>query len=321
MRFLTGVQPSGHLHIGNYFGAMRAAINLQDEGETVYFIADYHALTTVHKAEELRSYVREVALGWLACGLDPEKATFFRQSAVPEVHELAWLLSCVTPMGLLERCVSYKDKVGQGFTPNHGLFAYPALMAADILLYGADVVPVGKDQKQHLEVARDMAAKFNDACGEAVLKLPEPRIQEDVATITGLDGRKMSKSYNNTLDLFGDEKVLAKRIMSIPTDSTPVEAPKPTEGSTLVDLHKLVSTPEQHAEYLADMQRGGIGYGEFKKRLAARVQEYFAPMRERYAYFASRPDDVDDILQTGASRARELAEPTLNAALYAVGLV
>ncbi|PTY01677.1 tryptophan--tRNA ligase [Verrucomicrobia bacterium LW23] len=321
MRFLTGVKPSGHLHLGNYFGAMRAAINLQDEGETVYFIADYHALTTVQNREELHTYVREVALGWLACGLDPEKATFFRQSAVPEVHELAWLLSCVTPMGLLERCVSYKDKVVQGFSPNHGLFAYPVLMAADILLYGADVVPVGKDQKQHLEVARDMAVKFNEAFGKQVFKLPEPRIQEEVATITGLDGRKMSKSYNNTLELFGDEAKFKKGVMGIPTDSTPIDQPKPVEGSTLVELHKLVSTPDEHAAFVADMQRGGRGYGDYKKQLLSKLQAYLAPMRERYQHYLHRPDDVDDILQTGASRARELAEPTLNAALEAVGLV
>lgn len=319
MRIFTGVKPSGHLQIGNYFGAIKPALDLQDKGEGIYFIADYHALTTVQDAALFRSYIEEVELGWLACGLDPKKSIFFRQSAIPEVNELAWLLSILTPMGLLERCHAYKDAVANGFAASHGLFAYPVLMAADILLYQADVVPVGKDQKQHVEVTRDLAMKFNEKFGE-VFRLPEPRISEEVATIVGIDGRKMSKSYDNTLQMFGDEKVFNKRVMSIKTDSTPIEAPKPVEGSTLVELFKLVSTPEELAEFKADMQRGGRGYGDFKKQLLAKLQTYFAPIRERYFELKSRPDDVRDIMQDGTRRARAIAQKTLDAARHAVGL-
>lgn len=319
MRIFTGVKPSGHLQIGNYFGAIKPALDLQNEGEGIYFIADYHALTTVQNADEFRSYIEEVELGWLACGLDPKKAIFFRQSAIPEVNELAWLLSILTPMGLLERCHAYKDAVANGFAASHGLFAYPVLMAADILLYQADVVPVGRDQKQHVEVTRDLAIKFNEKFG-TVFRLPEPRISEEVATIIGIDGRKMSKSYDNTLQMFGDEKVFNKRVMGIKTDSTPVEAPKPIEGSTLVDLFKLVATPEELAEFKAEMQRGGRGYGDFKKQLLAKLQGYFAPIRERYFDLKSRPDDVRDIMKDGAQRARAIAQQTLDAARHAVGL-
>lgn len=319
MRIFTGVKPSGHLQIGNYFGAIKPALDLQDKGEGIYFIADYHALTTVQNATEFRSYIEEVELGWLACGLDPKKSIFFRQSAVPEVNELAWLLSTICPMGLLERCHAYKDAVANGHSPSHGLFAYPVLMAADILLYQSDIVPVGKDQKQHVEVTRDLAIKFNEKFGE-VFRLPEPRISEDVATIIGIDGRKMSKSYDNTLQMFGDEKVFSKRVMSIKTDSTPVEAPKPIEGSTLVDLFKLVATPEELAEYKADMQRGGHGYGDYKKQLLARMQSFLAPIRERYFDLKSRPQDVRDIMEDGTKRARAIAQKTLEAARHAVGL-
>lgn len=319
MRIFTGVKPSGHLQIGNYFGAIKPALDLQNQGEGIYFIADYHALTTVQNAEEFRSYIQEVELGWLACGLDPKKSIFFRQSAIPEVNELAWLLSILTPMGLLERCHAYKDAVSNGFAASHGLFAYPVLMAADILLYQADVVPVGKDQKQHVEVTRDLAMKFNEKFG-TVFTLPEPRISEDVATIIGIDGRKMSKSYDNTLQMFGDEKLFQKRVMSIKTDSTPVEAPKPVEGSTLVELYKLVATPEELAELKADMQRGGRGYGDYKKQLLERLKTYFGPIRERYFDLKSRPDDVRDIMQDGTKRARAIAQKTLDAARHAVGL-
>ncbi len=319
MRIFTGVKPSGHLQIGNYFGAIKPALDLQDQGEGIYFIADYHALTTVQNADEFRSYIEEVELGWLACGLDPKKSIFFRQSAIPEVNELAWLLSTLTPMGLLERCHAYKDAVSNGFAASHGLFAYPVLMAADILLYQADVVPVGKDQKQHVEVTRDLAMKFNEKFG-TVFNLPEPRISEEVATIIGIDGRKMSKSYDNTLQMFGDEKLFQKRVMSIKTDSTPVEAPKPVEGSTLVELYKLVATPEELAEFKADMQRGGRGYGDYKKQLLEKLKTCFAPIRERYFDLKSRPDDVRDIMQDGTKRARSIAQKTLDAARHAVGL-
>src|SRR5271156_5214769 len=223
---LTGIQPSGALHLGNYFGAMLPAVEMQSRGQAVYFIADYHALTSVTSADDLRRYPFDVPAGFLACGLDPARTILFRQSDVPQVHELAWMLSVVTPMGLLERAHSYKDKIAQGAEPSHGLFAYPVLMAADILLYNSDLVPVGKDQKQHLEMARDIAQKFNDRFGP-VFKLPEPVIRETTAIVPGIDGRKMSKSYGNTLELFGEDKALEKRIMSISTDSTPVADPKP----------------------------------------------------------------------------------------------
>src|SRR5438046_2685640 len=225
MRILSGIQPSGVLHIGNYFGMMRPAIKLQKEGETFYFIADYHALTSVRNPEALRENSRRVALDFLACGLDPERAALFRQSDVPQVTELAWILATVTPKGLLERAHSYKDKVARGLSASAGLFNYPVLMAADILIYDSDLVPVGKDQKQHLEMTRDMATKFNETFGD-VFKLPEPHIQSTTETVPGVDGQKMSKSYGNTIDIFGAEKETRKRIMSMVTDSTPVEAPK-----------------------------------------------------------------------------------------------
>ena len=268
MRILTGLQPSGKLHVGNYFGAMEPAVRLQDEGEGFYFIADYHAMTSTQDPAALRENVRELAVDFLACGLDPSRAVFFRQSAVPEVNELAWILSTVCPMSLLEKCHSYKDKVAKGMSPSHGLFAYPVLMAADILLYDSNQVPVGKDQKQHLEVTRDIAVKMNEAFGEGTLVLPEPIIRDDTAVVVGLDGQKMSKSYHNTLPIFGAEKELKKRIMRIVTDSTPVEAPKPVENSTILALYKLFASPEAYAAMVADHERGGCGYGDFKKRLA-----------------------------------------------------
>jgi tryptophanyl-tRNA synthetase len=320
MRVFSGVQPSGALHLGNYFGMIERAMSYQAvASEPIYFVADYHALTSVTDPEALRQSVREVTLAFLACGLDPQKSVFFRQSAVPEVHELAWLLSTVTPMGLLERCHSYKDKIAKGLEASHALFAYPVLMAADILLYQADKVPVGKDQKQHLEVARDIAGKFNDRFGP-VFKIPEPDIAETVAVVPGVDGQKMSKSYKNTLDLFGEAKAFSKAVMGIKTDSTPVDQPKPVEGSTLVALYKLVATPEEHAAYVADLQRGGKGYGDFKKELLAKLDARFGPIRERHAELARQPGLVDDVLADGAQRARALAAPTLAAARAAVGL-
>ena len=262
-RILTGIQPTGTLHLGNYFGAMRPAIALQEEGEAFYFIADYHALTTVQEPARLREYNRGVALDFLACGLDPARASFFLQSDVPQVTELAWILSTVTPMGLLERAHSYKDKIARGVAASHGLFAYPVLMAADILLYDSDVVPVGKDQKQHLEITRDLAVKFNETFGET-FKLPQPRIQEHTAIVPGLDGQKMSKSYNNTIEIFADEKTMRKKIMGLVTDSTPVEAPKNPDDSTVVALYRLVASPEDVAKMEDDFRAGGVGYGDFK---------------------------------------------------------
>lgn len=320
MRILSGVQPSGALHLGNYFGMIRRAVALQEQGESFYFIADYHALTSVQEPAALRGYVREVALAFLACGVNPEKTVFFRQSAVPEVHELAWLLSVVTPLGLLERCHSYKDKVAKGLPATHGLFAYPVLMAADILLYQAERVPVGKDQKQHLEVARDLAAKFNEAYG-SVFRVPEPDIGQEVALVPGLDGQKMSKSYGNTLELFGDPKVFAKKVMSIKTDSTPVELPKPTEDSLLLSFYQLVSSKEEYANYRSSMEQGGRGYGDYKKELLAKLENYLASYRARYAELSTQAGLVDDLLATGAARARRVAAETLQAARAAVGLI
>ena len=254
MRILSGIQPSGVLHIGNYFGMMRPAIALQAEGEAFYFIADYHALTSLRDPALLRANSRQVALDFLACGLDPERASFFRQSDVPQVAELAWILSTVTPMGLLERAHSYKDKVARGLASSAGLFTYPVLMAADILIYDSDLVPVGRDQKQHVEITRDLAVKMNETFGE-ILKLPEPRIQTTTATVPGLDGQKMSKSYGNTIDIFGDEKESRKRVMSIVTDSTPVESPKNPDTSAIFQLFTLFATPEETAQMRARFRK------------------------------------------------------------------
>lgn len=320
MRILTGLQPSGKLHVGNYFGAMEPAVRLQDEGETFYFIADYHAMTSTQNAEELRKNVRELAVDFLACGLDPERAVFFRQSSVPEVNELAWLLSTVSPMSLLEKCHSYKDKIANGIHPNHALFAYPVLMAADILLYDSNRVPVGKDQKQHLEVTRDLVGKFNEVYGDCILTLPEPIIREETGVIIGLDGRKMSKSYGNTLPIFGDEKPLKKLIMRIVTDSTPVEEPKPTQDSTILTLYKLFANEADYATMVADHERGGTGYGDLKKRLAEAYWDFFAPMRARREEILSDPGYVDQVLAKGAERARAEASKVLDRVRKATGL-
>ena len=319
IRILTGIQPTGVLHLGNCFGALRPAVTLQHEGEAFYFIADYHALTTIQDAARLQEYCRGVAPDFLACGLDPARACFFLQSDVPQVTELAWILSTVTPMGLLERCTSYKDKIGRGLPASHGLFAYPVLMAADILLYDSDVVPVGRDQKQHLEVARDIVVKFNEAYGD-VFKLPEPRIQEQTAVVPGLDGQKMSKSYENTIEIFAEEKVFRKKVMSLQTDSTPVDQPKPTENSTILALYRLVATPAELAGMEEGFRAGGAGYGDFKKRLFEALWEYFAPMRQRRAEIMAEPGYVDDVLAHGARQARAAASHVMQRVRAAVGL-
>ncbi|MFP6874791.1 MAG: tryptophan--tRNA ligase [Verrucomicrobiales bacterium] len=319
MRILSGIQPSGRLHVGNYFGMMDPAIRLQDEGEAFYFIADYHSLTTVYSPEELSDNVRNVAVDFLACGLDPSKATFFRQSDVPEVTELSWLLSTVTPMGLLERCHSYKDKTARGHEATHGLFAYPVLMAADILIYDSNIVPVGEDQKQHLEVTRDIALKFNNRYGE-VLVIPESRIREDNAKVPGLDGQKMSKSYDNTLEIFGDEKATRKKIMSIVTDSTPVETPKDPSKSIIVDLYRLVASGPEVAAMENDHKNGGVGYGDFKKRLFSAYWDYFEPMRKRRDELLADPGYVDEITRKGADHARESAATTMRRVRKACGI-
>ena len=321
MRFLTGLQPSGQLHIGNYFGAIEPAVRLQEKGEAFYFIANYHAMTTMESAEKLRENTRGLAVDFLACGLDPEKAVFFAQSAVPEVNELAWILSTLCPMGLLERCHSYKDKVAKGFAASHALFAYPALMAADILLYDSDAVPVGKDQKQHLEVTRDLAGKINDTFGEGLLKMPEAIISEATAVVPGLDGQKMSKSYGNTLPIFGEEKPLRKLInKKVVTDATPLEDPKPTENSIILALYKLFASPEQYQAMVDAHHAGGVGYGQFKKDLFEAYWEYFRAAREKREWILAHPEYVDDVLNTGAARAREEASKVLTRIRKAVGL-
>ena len=320
MRILSGIQPSGQLHIGNYFGAMKPMLELMEQGEGFYFIADYHAMTSVADPAALRANVREVALDFLACGLDPEKAVFFRQSDVPEVNELAWILSTVCPMGLLERGTSFKDKTARGLAPSHALFAYPVLMAADILLYDSDLVPVGKDQKQHLEITRDLAGKLNDRFGEGTVKVPEPMIRETTAVVPGTDGQKMSKSYGNTIPIFGPQKAMRKLLMRIPTDSTPVEAPKPVEGSLLLALYRLFADDAAYGRMVASFEAGGAGYGEYKQQVFEAYWGYFAQARERRAALEGDPGAVDRVLRDGAARARESASVVLGRVRRAVGL-
>jgi tryptophanyl-tRNA synthetase len=335
MRILSGIQPSGVLHIGNYFGMMRQAIALQEEGEAFYFIAEYHALTSVRDPKVLRENSRRVALDFLACGLDPERAALFRQSDVPQVTELAWILSTVAPMGLLERAHSYKDKLARGLAPTAGLFNYPVLMAADILIYDSDIVPVGKDQKQHIEMTRDLAVKINETYGSElatgrvrpsggldrpIFKLPEPRIQMATEVVPGIDGQKMSKSYSNNIDIFGDEKETRKRVMSIVTDSTPVEAPKDPARSTIFQLYSLFASKEEIEEMRDRFQKGGTGYGDFKKELFEKLWDYFAPMRKRREEILADKSYIDNVLACGAKRANEIADQVMQHVRAAVGL-
>src|SRR5881394_370831 len=325
MRILSGIQPSGVLHIGNYFGMMKPAIALQAEGEALYFIADYHALTSVRDPDALRENCRRVALDFLACGLDPERATLFRHSDVPQVTELAWILSTVAPMGLLERAHSYKDKLARGMAATVGLFSYPILMAADILIYDSDIVPVGKDQKQHIEMTRDLAVKMNETFGQSepdgrIFKLPEPRIQAATETVPGIDGQKMSKSYGNNIDIFGDEKETRKRVMSIVTDSTPIEAPKDLERSTIVELYSLFASKDELANMCDRFKKGGTGYGDFKKELFEKLWEYFTPMRKRREEILRDKSYIDNVLARGAERANEIAGEVMQRVRKAVGL-
>ena len=319
-RVLTGIQPSGVLHIGNYFGAIRNTIELsQKMDESIVFIADLHSLTVNPDPDDLRRRVRGVAVDFIACGLDPEKTIFFRQSDVPIVCELTWILNCVTSLGLLERAHSYKDKVAKGFVPNNGLFSYPVLMAADILLYHSHVVPVGKDQKQHLEITRDLAIRFNQMYGE-VFTIPEPYISENVAVVPGTDGQKMSKSYNNTIEIFGDPKAVKKKIMSIQTDSKGLEEPKDPEACNVFALYKLFANKESQDELAAKYRAGNFGYGHAKLALYDAYMDFFAPMRKRREELRADPGYVDSVLRKGAEQARERAEATMNAVRKAVGL-
>ncbi len=319
IRILSGIQPSGVLHIGNYFGMMRPGIALQSEGEAFYFIADYHALTSVRDPTTLCENIHRVALDFLACGLDPERGALFRQSDVPQVTELAWILSTVAPMGLLERSHSYKDKLARGVPPSVGLFNYPVLMAADILIYDSDIVPVGKDQKQHIEITRDLAVKMNEAFGQ-VFKLPEPRIQAATEVVPGIDGQKMSKSYGNNIDIFGDEKETRKRVMSIVTDSTPVEAPKDLSRSTIFQLYSLFGSNNEIVQMREKFQEGGTGYGDFKKQLFEKLWEYFSPMRKRREEILADKSYIDNVLAHGAKRANEVADRVMQRVRAAVGL-
>jgi tryptophanyl-tRNA synthetase len=320
MRILSGIQPSGALHLGNYFGMMKPAIELQHQGEAFYFIANYHSMTSLFDPAERLRHTLDVALDFLACGLDPAKSVFFKQSDVPEVTELTWVLSTVTPMGLLERCVSYKDKIAKGISPNHGLFAYPVLMAADILIYDSNVVPVGRDQKQHVEVARDIAGKFNELYGRTFV-IPEPQVREEVAVVPGTDGQKMSKSYDNTIEIFGEEKALRKKIMSIVMDSRTPEEPKAdAERNNALQLLKLVAPADAAQQYEERLRGGGLGYGELKKALFGFYWDHFADARARRAELVKNLDYVRQVLRQGAEKARAMAQTVLHRAKQASGL-
>lgn len=321
MRVLSGIQPSGQLHLGNYFGAMRPQIEMQAQHECFYFIANYHALTSLNRNQELIENTRHVALAYLALGLDPSRAIFFRQSDVPEVTELAWILSCVTPMGLLERAHSYKDKVAQGLSPNHGLFAYPVLQAADILIYKPQGVPVGQDQKQHIEMTQDIQTKFNLGFGVEVLVRPEPLIREEVAVVPGIDGRKMSKSYGNTVELFGPEKAVRKQIMSIVTDSQPVEASKDPAKCNVMAMLRLMASTTEIAEWENRYRAGGLGYGEVKKRVFELYLESLGPARKKYEELSRHPEEIERVLADGAAKARAVAQRTMREVREACGLV
>ena len=319
MRILSGIQPSGALHLGNYFGMMRPAIELQERGEAYYFIADYHSMTSLFDPAERRRNTLDVALDFLACGLDPKRAVFFKQSDVPEVCELTWMLGTLTPMGLLERCTSYKDKIAKGIPVNHGLFAYPVLMAADILIYDSNIVPVGQDQKQHVEVTRDIAIKFNEQYGQTFV-IPEPQIREATAKVPGVDGEKMSKSYGNTIEIFGDEKTLRKKVMAIKMDSRTPAEPKPDADQNLaIQLLKVID-PGIGKECEDQLRVGGMGYGDLKKKLFGVYWEYFAAARQKRADLVANLDYVHGILRDGAAKARAKAREVLQRARKASGL-
>ncbi len=322
MRVLSGIQSSGKLHLGNYLGALKQHIELQEGNECFYFIANYHALTTVHDADVLRQRTLDVALDYLALGLDPDKAALYRQTDLPEVTELQWILSCVTGKGLLERAVSYKDKLEKGLSASMGLFSYPVLQAADILIVSCDIVPVGKDQVQHIEMTQDMAGYFNNTfCGgEEVLKRPEPRLNK-AFIVPGIDGQKMSKSYGNAIELFGTPKATKKKIMSIVTDSTPVEAPKDPNSCNVFAILSLMANLDEVAEWEQKYRSGGMGYGEVKKRVHELFEDTFGEARERRMQLEKNPGYVEDVLVAGADRARAVAGPLMHRVREATGLV
>lgn len=307
---LSGIQPSGSLHIGNYLGMMRPMLSYMENSRLFVFIVNYHALTSVHDGERLSRQTLEAAADWLALGLDPDRCIFWVQSDVPEVVELSWILTCITPMGLLERCHSYKDKIAKGISPNHGLFAYPVLMAADILLYQSNLVPVGKDQKQHVEVTRDIALRFNHTFGETFV-IPEPEISDEVATVPGIDGQKMSKSYDNTIEIFLDQPALKKKVMSITTDSAPVDAPKNPDTCNLFQIFRHFAPSDRVEEVLRLYTEGGAAYGKIKKELVGHLWDFFKDARERREELRNKPDDIRKILEKGAERAREIGSDTI----------
>jgi len=319
MRILSGIQPSGALHLGNYFGMMRPAIELQEKGEAFYFIADYHSMTSLFDANERRKNTLDVALDFLACGLDPKRSVFFKQSDVPEVCELTWLLSTLTPMGLLERAHSFKDKSAKGIPINHGLFAYPVLMAADILIYDSNIVPVGQDQKQHVEMTRDIAIKFNEAYGETFV-IPEPQIRGETAKVPGIDGEKMSKSYGNTIEIFGEEKALRKKVMALKMDSRQPAEPKPdAEQNLAIQLLKVIDA-NAGKEWEEKLRAGGLGYGDLKKKLFELYWDYFAAARAKRAELVANLDYVNQVMADGAAKARAKATEVLKRARKASGL-
>jgi len=320
MRVLSGIQPTGRFHLGNYFGAIRQYIALQNNEQAFYFIADLHALTTVRNPADLKQYTHDAALDLLALGLNPDQATLFRQSDVPEVTELTWLLMTVTQMSLLEKCHAYKDKLARGIAADAGLFTYPVLMAADILAYDSTLVPVGQDQIQHLEVTRDLALRFNHIYQQEVFVLPEAHVLAETAKVPGTDGEKMSKSYGNTIEIFEPEKKLRKKFMAIKTDSTPVEDPKNPETDSVFQLYRLFATPPEQAALAERYRAGGMGYGEAKQTLFEKAIEYFAAARERRAHFEAHPEDAEEVLKQGARKAREKARQVLERARSACGL-
>jgi len=319
MRILSGIKPSGEIHFGNYLGMLKPMVDSQSRGELLCFIADLHSLTTVFDGDQMAAWRRQMAIDILALGMDPDQSVFWLQSDVPEVCEFAWYLSNFTPMGLLERCHAYKDKVANGISANHGLFAYPVLMAADIIAYGVDKVPVGKDQKQHVEVARDLVGAFNHRFGE-ILTMPDAEIGEDVATVQGLDGQKMSKSYGNTVGIFADPSEIKKKIMAMATDSTPLEEPKDPDSTPVYAWYKHVASPEAAAEMAAKLRAGGYGWGHAKKELVQAFLEHFSPYRARRDELAKDDAQVDRILKDGAEKARAIMQPTLEAVRKAVGV-
>ncbi len=319
MRVLSGIQPSGSLHLGNYFGMMKRMIEYQENSELFCFVVNLHALTSTFDSEKLRRQTYEAVCDFLALGLDPDKSVFWVQSDVPEVTELTWYLSNITSMGLLERCHSYKDKLAKGIPASHGLFSYPVLMAADILGYGANLIPVGKDQKQHVEVARDIAIRFNNTFGETFI-IPEPDIEDELAVVPGLDGQKMSKSYGNTIEIFGDENSIKQKIMTIKTDSTPVNEPKPIEGNILYALYLLLLNNDEKEALKDRFLSPGLKYGDVKKELFAAIWEYFAPYREKRAQIARDKDFVNDVLRNGAEKARKVIAGYMDKVRHNVGV-